>query len=171
MCIHRCLPLPQPDNFPQESMAFCPSLALRVLRPFQKTFRVSRVSKSLLKIGADSRICAHNLLLTGELHYYCAMPANLNLAERTGLEPVISWLTTKHPNQLNDRSVFFSFMNHKSLMFIYNLETFSGFSELVDSQGLEPWTNRLRVCYSANWVKSPFFLRTCNCVAKFWKVR
>lgn len=33
MCIHRCLPLPQPGNFPQESMAFCPNLALQVLRP------------------------------------------------------------------------------------------------------------------------------------------
>ena len=93
-----------PTTFPKSQWPFALAWHYGCCDPFQKAFRVS---KNLLKIGADSRICAHNLLLTGELHYYCAMPANLNLAERTGLEPVISWLTTKHPNQLNDRSVFF----------------------------------------------------------------
>ena len=135
MCIHRCLPLPQPDNFPQESMAFCPSLALQVLRPFSKS-----LFKDLLKIGADSRICTHNLPLTRRLHYYCAISANL--AERTGLEPVVSWLTTKHPNQLNDRSVICLFISRN---FFRRFEIF-GIGGLSGSRTLNFQIKSLLLC-------------------------
>lgn len=111
-----------PTTFPKSQWPFALAWHYGCCDPFQKTFRVS---KSLLKLVLTVRIELTTFSLQVNCSTNWAMPANLNLAERTGLEPVISWLTTKHPNQLNDRSVFF--YNIKVLCLFIISKLFRGF--------------------------------------------
>ena len=73
-----------------------------------------------------------------------------------------------------------SLLLHLSIVFNYNLILFIiqqkkpfpiahclSSRTFMRLQGLEPWTNRLRVYCSTNWAKGAFYLRACLCFEHF----